>query len=656
MFWALRLSGAGAHGTPPIPYVDPGILMSSTAPPSEMPAYLAAAVEAFQSGDLDACFAVLRQARAAEPGNVKIVNNLGVFSGQAGRVDDAIGYFREAAALDPGSYEAWYNLGLLLRDKSQLPDARAALERAVAVRPDSDLAMTALAFVCISLKDRDAARALLEKAVERDPETPERWANLGNLLSEMRDFAPARDALERALRLAPHHMQARYNLATLDYKVGDVETASQAFDAIVAENDDEEAFPSLQRRYFPHISNAAFDGAALRAMGEAISAKMQRPSRPLFAPRPRGEKLRVGFLSADFRRHSCAYFLKPLFENFERAHYEFHCFADFSEHKPDEISAWFERMAMSWCVTTEMQTSEIAAAVAERGIDVLVELGGYSGGSLIPVCAFKPAPAIVEWLGFPGSTGVPEIGYRLGDAIADPPADDAVHFSEKMVRLDGPFLCYSLPPEAPEVAPAPVSIVGAPTFGSFNNPHKIRPPVAAAWTRIVTSVPNAKLLIKAPLTGEPKAGARLRKMFADAGMPADRLILADGERSTAAYLASYARVDVALDPFPYNGTTTTCESLWMGVPVVTFAGNRHSARVGASLLRHIGLDALVAADIDDYVAKAIELARDPARLVEYRKTLRTRFAASPVMDGVGWTRRFEAAIEDVYRDAMGRTA
>ncbi len=626
-----------------------------TAPPV-MPAYLQNAVAAYSDGDLEGCFKILESARAAEPSNVKIVNNLGVFSGQAGRVDDAIGFFRQAAALDPGSYEAWYNLGLLLRDKSMLPDARAALERAVAVRPDSVLAITALAFVCISLKDRIAARPLLEKAADLDPNMPERWANLGNLLSEMRDFERARAALERALRLAPHHMQARYNLATLDYKVGDVEAASQAFDAIVAENDDEEAFPSLQRRYFPHISNAAFDGLELRAMGEAISAKLQRPPQLLFAPRPRGAKLRVGFLSADFRRHSCAYFLRPLFENFDRAHYEYHCFADFSEHAPDEISVWFERMATSWCVTTELKTSEIAAAVAERGIDVLVELGGYSSGSLIPVCAFKPAPAIVEWLGFPGSTGVPEIGYRIGDAIADPPGDDAAHFSEKLIRLDGPFLCYSPPHEAPEVAPAPVSIVGAPTFGSFNNPHKIRPPVAAAWTRIVTAFANAKLLIKAPLTGEPKAGARLRKMFADAGMPADRLILADGEHSTAAYLASYARVDVALDPFPYNGTTTTCESLWMGVPVVTFVGNRHSARVGASLLRHIGLDALVGADVDDYVAKAIELGRDPARLVEYRKTLRARFAASLVMDGAGWTRSFEAAIEQVYHDAIGRSA
>jgi protein O-GlcNAc transferase len=630
--------------------------MSSAAPPREMPPYLAAAVAAFQNGDFESCFAVLRQARAAEPGNVKIVNNLGVFSGQAGRMDDAIGYFREAAALDPDSYEAWYNLGLLLRDKSMPLDARAALERAVALRPDSVLAVTALAFVCISFKDREAARLLLEKAAELDPETPERWANLGNLLTEMRVYVPARDALRRALRLAPKHVQARYNLATLDYKVGDVEAASQGFDAIVAERIDDDVFPSLQRRYFPHISNAAFDGAALRAMGKAISAKMRRPARPLFVPRARGEKLRVGFLSADFRRHSCAYFLQPLFENFDRTRYEFHCFADFSEIPADATSEWFAAKATSWNETTSADISAIAESIANLGIDVLVELGGYSNGSLIRICAYKPAPAIVEWLGFPGSTGVPEIGYRIGDAICDPPDLAARHFTEKMVRLPGPFICFSTPTEAPDVAPAPIGIVGTPTFGSFNNPHKIRPPVAAAWTRIVAAIPGAKLLVKAPLTGEPEAGPRLRKMFAEAGLPPERLILADGQLSTSAYLGSYARVDVALDTFPYNGTTTTCETLYMGVPVVAFAGARHSERVSASLLRHAGLDELVAKDVDDYVAKAVELACDRARLLEYRKTLRARFAASPVMDGKGWTRGFEAAIEEIYRDAVGNPA
>lgn len=630
--------------------------MSSTATPSEMPAYLAAAVEAFQSGDLDACFAVLRQARAAEPGNVKIVNNLGVFSGQAGRIDDAIGYFRQAAALDADSFEAWFNWGLLLRDKGAQIDARAALTRAAALRPDNVVAITALAFACIALKDRDAARTLLERAAALDPDTPERWANLGNLLCEMRDYTPARTALVRAIDLAPRHIQARYNLATLDYKVGDVEAASREFDSIVAENVEDDVFPSLQRRYFPHISNAAFDGVALREMGTAISAKMLRPPKPVFVPRARGEKLRVGFLSADFRRHSCAYFLKPLFENFDRTRYEFHCFADFTEHPKDAISDWFTKNASSWRDTTDMRVSAVAAAIAERGIDVLVELGGYSSGSLIPVCAYKPAPAIVEWLGFPGSTGVPEIAYRLGDTVADPPEMATRHFTEKMVRLPGPFVCFSTPTEAPDVAPAPISIVGVPTFGSFNNPHKIRPPVAAAWTRIVTAVPNAKLLIKAPLTGEPMAGPRLRKMFADAGMPSDRLIIADGQLSTSAYLASYARVDIALDTFPYNGTTTTCETLWMGVPVIAYAGERHSARVSASLLYHIGLDELVAKDIDDYVDKAIALAADRPRLTEYRRTIRSRLAASPVMDGPGWTRNFEAAIEEIYEDVAGALA
>jgi protein O-GlcNAc transferase len=621
-----------------------------TASPA-MPPYLQNAVAAFSDGDLDGSFQILEAARAAEPDNVKIVNNLGVFSAKAGRIDDAIEYFGKAAELDPSSYEAWFNKGLLLRDKSQLREARAALEQAVACRPTGAVGVTALAFVCIDLKQKADALKLLERAVELEPDLPERWSNLGSLCTEIGDYARARVALERALELTPGHIQARYNLATLDYKVGDVESAAAAFDAIVAEGVDDDVFPSLQRRYFPHIANDAFDGAALRAMGEAISPKFLRPPTPFLRLQPRGEKLRVGFMSADFRRHSCAFFLKPLFENFDRTHYAFHCFADFTEHAPDAISRWFAESATGWHDTTSSKTSEIAGRIADLGVDVLFELGGYTTGSLIGVCAFKPAPAIVAWLGFPGSTGLPEIGYRIGDAIVDPPADDSSHFSEKLVRLNGPFLCFAPSSEAPPVATAPVSIVGAPTYGSFNNPHKINLSVAAAWTRIVTAVPNAKLLVKGALSSEPKTESRLRRMFADVGLPSDRLVLGDNAADMAGYLGFFARADIALDPFPYNGTTTTCDSLWMGVPVVTFEGARHSARVGASLLRHVGLHELVGRDIEDYVAKAIELGRDRARLIEYRQTLRARFSASPVMDGPGWTRNFEAAIEKIYADA-----
>jgi protein O-GlcNAc transferase len=621
-----------------------------TAPPG-MPPYLQKAVAAFSDGDLDGCFQILASARAAEPGNVKIVNNLGVFSAKAGRIDDAIAFFGEAAALDPGSYEAWYNQGLLLRDKSQLNEARAALERAVACRPTEAAAVTALAFVCIGLKDKTGALKLLEKAAELEPQLPERWSNLANLQTDTHDYVGARAALENALRLAPDHIPTRYVLATLEYKVGDIEAATRLFEKLVAEDHDEEAFPSLQQRLFPSIGDGAFDGAALRAMGEAVAARFSRSPTPFFRRRPRGEKLKIGFLSADFRRHSCAFFLRPLFENFDRERYEFHCFADFSNHSEDSTSQWFASAATAWHNTTSLKNVEIAALIADSGIDVLFELGGYTTGSLIRVCAYRPAPVAVAWLGFPASTGLPEIEYRIGDAVADPPSDDSRHFTEKLIRLDGPFLCFAPSSEAPPVAPAPISIVGTPTYGSFNSPHKIRPPVAAAWTRIVTAFPKAKLLVKGPLTSEPKTEARLRAMFSDAGMPMDRLVISDNPIETTPYLGSYARADIALDPFPYNGTTTTCDSLWMGVPVVTFEGARHSARVSASLLRHIGLGELVARDVDDYVAKAIELGRDRARLLDYRSTLRARFSASRVMDGPGWTRSFEAAIERIYADA-----
>jgi predicted O-linked N-acetylglucosamine transferase (SPINDLY family) len=261
----------------------------------------------------------------------------------------------------------------------------------------------------------------------------------------------------------------------------------------------------------------------------------------------------------------------------------------------------------------------------------------------------KPAPVAVSWLGYAGTTGVARIDGRIGDAIADPPANDP-HFTERLVRLDGPFLAYTPRGPTPDPATARVPAAGGIVFGSFNVTAKLNDSTLALWARILAGAPGSTLALKDNWRTKPRARARVEALAARAGLPPDRLRYFDYRLGDADHLETYGRIDVALDPFPYNGTTTTCEALWMGVPVVTLAGTRHAGRVGASLLTHAGFAEWVARDPDDYVRIALDLAGAPSRLRALRAAIRPQFAASPVCDLPGFARRFEAALDALWED------
>lgn len=398
--------------------------------------------------------------------------------------------------------------------------------------------------------------------------------------------------------------------------------------------------------FVAYLSDPKTDGIALLDYARNVAARLPRPRQRVLRPGPRRPgRLRIGFLSPDFRRHSCAFFLRPLFENRDRTRFEFHCFADFQETKRDALSDWFQSSADRWTETTHMTMPQLAESIREAAIDILVDVGGFSVGSTAAVCAYKPARKIVSWLGFAASTGIREIDYRLGDAIADPPGSADAHFSERVVRLDGPFICYSPDPATPPVAPVPVGEI---CFGTFNAQHKINVETARLWAQIVARVPGSRLALKCRLRDEPTDEAFLRSLFAAVGFPPERLTLSDFTPDLSSHLGSYASMHIALDTFPYNGTTTTCEALWMGVPVVVLCGERHAARVGASLLHHAGLSELIAPTPEAYADLAVSLALDRQRLGHYRAILRSRVAASLVNDAARWTRLYEACLVRIF--------
>ena len=324
----------------------------------------------------------------------------------------------------------------------------------------------------------------------------------------------------------------------------------------------------------------------------------------------------MGYVSADFREHSVAYFVAPLWAAHDRAVLEVHGYANLA--RPDAVTERLASLADVWHPVAGLDDDALTAQVRADGIDILVDLAGHTGGNRLAVFARRPAPIQIIWLGYPNTTGLAAMGYFLTDAEADPDDKDARLFSERLLRMEGCAHCYEGPGDAPEVTPPPLVRRRRPTFGSFNNPAKASPRTVALWARTLAAVPQARFVMKGRALADAASRARFHALFAAAGIEAARVELLPRMDDRASHLAAYGDIDIALDCLDYSGVTTTCEALWMEVPVLTLPGARHAARVGASLLRAAGLDELVARDADDFVARAAALAADRARLAGLR--------------------------------------
>jgi predicted O-linked N-acetylglucosamine transferase (SPINDLY family) len=337
-------------------------------------------------------------------------------------------------------------------------------------------------------------------------------------------------------------------------------------------------------------------------------------------------RLRVGYLSADLREHAVAYFLEAILEGHDRRAVEvvvFHIGAG------DEATKRMRGKADTWLPLFPCPDEQLLGAMRAEGVDILVELAGHTASNRLPVVARRAAPVQVTYIGYPNTTGVPGIDYRIIDAATDPPGGER-WATERLVRLDPCFLCYRAAESAPPVAPRPSS--GPVMFGSFNNLAKLSPQTADLWSRVVRAVPGSKLVLKGKALADESIAARFHERFASRGIGPERLEFLQHTPATGEHLGAYAKVDIALDPFPYSGTTTTCEAMWMGVPVVTMEGSRHSSRVGVSLLRTVGLPELIAKTPDEYVADRDGAGGDRDRSTQLRASLRDRVRASPLCD------------------------
>jgi predicted O-linked N-acetylglucosamine transferase (SPINDLY family) len=358
------------------------------------------------------------------------------------------------------------------------------------------------------------------------------------------------------------------------------------------------------------------------------------------------QRLKVAYLSGDFVQHPIAHFIRAPLEHHDRTRFEVYCY--FTGDRTDRVTESLRASADHWRAVATLESDALCRLIRDDGIDILVDLSGYSSGNRLAVMVHRPAPIQVTYLGYPNTTGISAIDFRLTDGYADPPGmADRLHM-ERLVRLPRSFLCYTPASSDLEIEPAPSRESEKRTFASFNNFQKISPTCVRLWARILDAVPDAKLLLKSAGLGDAGLSRRVKQSFEQHRVAAPRVETAAWTADRPDHLAAYAQVDVALDTFPYHGTTTTFDALCMGVPVVTLAGERHASRVGVSILSNLGLaDLLVARSEDEYVAKAAALIRQPALLAELRTTLRARLLGSPACDADSFTRDLERAYTDM---------
>lgn len=560
----------------------------------------------------------------------------------SGKMPQAVASIQRLVQRHPADVELNHTLGILLLKSGQAAQARYYFERAIKGAPDRAGLHSNMGAALATDRKWTEALPWFRRSIELDPSHAPGWAGLAQGLADIPDFDRAADAAAQLVTLRPDLADGYNNGALALANAGRIQEAvtlaRRGSAALPADSSIHRNLTGLLA-YTAEVETPQFVDQC-RATGKLLMADAGQPA-PFDNPRDPGRRLRVGFLSSDLRRHSVAFFLEPILEHHDRA--AIHTLCYMTSEETDDFTIRLRSLSDEWVDASRLNAAALAQRIRADRIDILIDLCGYSRGGRLAVMARRPAPVQATFLGWPTTTGVPTIDWRIVDSITDPPGSE--HLStERLFRLDPCFLCYRPPADAPEVS-APASGI---TFGSFNVLNKLGPETIALWSRVLNATPDSRLILKAAALDRDSTRTRILEHFGTHGIAPARIDLLSRTASLTDHLRLYSRVDIALDTTPYNGTTTTCEALCMGVPVVTLVGKAHASRVGATLLHAVGLDDLTALDPDQFVSVASQLAKDGARRVTLRTSLRARLLSSVLCDGPAYARRFDSALRAMW--------
>jgi predicted O-linked N-acetylglucosamine transferase (SPINDLY family) len=571
-------------------------------------------VLAYQAGDLEAATKLIAKAILRDGTRPAYLNNLGLVLQAQHRLGEALLLFTQATELDPGFTDARFNSGVVLETLGRLDEALAAYDQALQANPNHAGAHNSRGLLLHARSRFSEALSSFGRALVIDAEFAEAHNNRGNALEAQGRIGEAKSEYERALALAPGFAGAHSNLLLcLNYDDG---------------------------------ADAATIHAAHREWNTRHAARLADAAPRHPNTRDPARRLRIGYVSPDFYRHPVATFVEPLLSSHDRKAFEVVCYSNVT--RADDVTERLRALADGWRPIRGFPDQRVADLVMHDGIDILVDLAGHTAGHRLLVFARKPAPIQATYLGYPGTSGLSVMDYRLTDAWIDPPGTTDALYTETLVRLPGGSLCFRPPQSAPAVSPLPALEPGRVTFASFNNAAKLSPAAVALWARVLEAVPDARLLLKSRAFGDREAVERLTALFARHGVAADRLELVTWLPASADHLALYDRAHIALDTLPYSGCTTTCEALWMGVPVITLQNPEPRSRLSLGVLEQAGLSELIAESPEAYVELAKELATDIVRLGTIRAQLREKLRRSPLLDARAVTRAVESAYREMW--------
>jgi len=592
-----------------------------------------------------------REAVRRRPDYVEARNNLGNALAQLDHHDEAIECFRHVIQSRPDYAEAHNNLGIAFKGQGRWGEAEVSLRQAIRLRPDFAVAHTNLGIVLAERGEHDQALACYRQALALNPRLEEALCGRGCLVGRRGELEEAEAIFREAIRLVPDSAELWGNHGYFLAEQGRISEGLDSYREAIRLGPGSATIRSNHLfflNYDPGIDSATL--LAEHRHGVAALVCCEIPESCEGRDRSVGRPLRVGYVSPDLRKHAVASFLEPILANHDRRRVEAISYADVGS--PDAVTARLRSLSHDWREIRFLSDGRLENLIRRDRIDILVDLAGHTARNRLSVFARKPAPVQVTYLGYPTTTGLATFDALLTDAVVDPPGGPA-QSTEEPLRLPGGSYCYAPPSDAPEVAPAPMLRAGFPTFGSLHKLPKLNPRVLDLWSALLRAVPSARLLlIRDTLKGRRRD--EIVANFEANGIVPGRVEIRHDWRPDE-HWATYSSIDVSLDVFPWCGHTTACESLWMGVPIVTLAGLRRSSRMTASVLTMMGLTELIAETSEQYIEAASRLVSDPNRLSRMRGELRQRMQASRLCDGPSFTRELEAAYETLWRRWCNRS-
>jgi predicted O-linked N-acetylglucosamine transferase (SPINDLY family) len=604
-----------------------------------------------EQGRPDEAAACFERALRRQPEDAAGWYNLGNARVALGDGRAAAAAYQRAVERDPHLADAWYNLGCAHRRLGKLTEAAAAFQSLLRLAPEHVPAIKQLGHVLATGEYLEEAIVCFRRALELAPGDATAYFGLGTALEARGRVTEAVDAYEMALSLEPEFVPAIHMKGNALFRQGQVGEAIRATERVVDLDGSRSTTFSNALVMANHYDGLGpedllfrhreYEGRFGRGLGAGVVHGNDRDAE---------RRLRVGYVSPDLRLHSVAYFVEPVLAHHDHARFEVFCYH--TNGLADAVSERLRAVADGWVQAEGLDEAALAERIRADRIDVLVDLAGHTAGGRPLVFARRPAPVQAAYLGYPTTTGLAAMGYRITDWEVDPAGYEAFN-AEVPVRLPGSYFCYRPLASAPAVGPLPAGAGGPITFGTFNNFAKVSAAALALWAQVLAALPGSRLMIKAKSLADASVRERLLERFGAHGIGAERLVLRGWQVEVGGQLALYGEVDIGLDTYPYNGATTTCEALWMGVPVVTLCGRTHASRMGRSLLKAAGLGELVAETPEGYVQAVLTLAQDRERLAGLRAGLRERLRASALMDEPAHARALEAAYRHMWRQWCG---